>query len=105
MLFSSVQEKVSALEKQARQLGQQASQECERLAKDRSLTLQMLQKVPKITEEKATSPKSQKKMRQYIPNSACIPGEGATVGSREEIPHPDRRKELPQVFFCHERGE
>ncbi|XP_043975300.1 pleckstrin homology-like domain family B member 1 isoform X9 [Gambusia affinis] len=37
-------EKVSALEKQARQLGQQASQECERLAKDRSLTLQMLQK-------------------------------------------------------------
>uniref|UniRef100_A0A3B5QK44 Pleckstrin homology like domain family B member 1 n=1 Tax=Xiphophorus maculatus TaxID=8083 RepID=A0A3B5QK44_XIPMA len=37
-------EKVSALEKQARQLGQQASQECERLAKDRTLTLQMLQK-------------------------------------------------------------
>ncbi|XP_036005292.1 pleckstrin homology-like domain family B member 1 isoform X2 [Fundulus heteroclitus] len=37
-------EKVSALEKQANQLGQQASQECERLAKDRTLTLQMLQK-------------------------------------------------------------
>ncbi|XP_054901697.1 pleckstrin homology-like domain family B member 1 isoform X2 [Poeciliopsis prolifica] len=37
-------EKVSALEKQASQLGQQASQECERLAKDRTLMLQMLQK-------------------------------------------------------------
>uniref|UniRef100_UPI0037E890BD pleckstrin homology-like domain family B member 1 isoform X2 n=1 Tax=Semicossyphus pulcher TaxID=241346 RepID=UPI0037E890BD len=37
-------EKVSALECQASQLGLQASQECERLAKDRTLTLQMLQK-------------------------------------------------------------
>ncbi|XP_077396688.1 pleckstrin homology-like domain family B member 1 isoform X3 [Festucalex cinctus] len=37
-------EKVSALEKQAKQLGLQASQECERLAKDRSITLQMLLK-------------------------------------------------------------
>ncbi|XP_037830066.1 pleckstrin homology-like domain family B member 1 isoform X15 [Kryptolebias marmoratus] len=37
-------EKVSTLEKQANQLGQQASQECERLAKDKTLTLQMLQK-------------------------------------------------------------
>uniref|UniRef100_A0A1A7W8H9 PH domain-containing protein n=1 Tax=Iconisemion striatum TaxID=60296 RepID=A0A1A7W8H9_9TELE len=37
-------EKVLALEKQANQLGQQASQECERLAKDRMLTLQVLQK-------------------------------------------------------------
>uniref|UniRef100_A0A3Q1IV58 PH domain-containing protein n=1 Tax=Anabas testudineus TaxID=64144 RepID=A0A3Q1IV58_ANATE len=37
-------EKVSSLENQANQLGLQASQECERLAKDRTLTLQMLQK-------------------------------------------------------------
>ncbi|CAL9684245.1 unnamed protein product [Knipowitschia caucasica] len=37
-------DKVSALENQASQLGLQASQECERLAKDRTLTLQMLQK-------------------------------------------------------------
>ncbi|XP_077579364.1 pleckstrin homology-like domain family B member 1 isoform X6 [Stigmatopora nigra] len=37
-------EKVSALENQANQLGLQASQECERLAKDRTITLQMLQK-------------------------------------------------------------
>ncbi|XP_047191810.1 pleckstrin homology-like domain family B member 1 isoform X15 [Scophthalmus maximus] len=37
-------EKVSALENQANQLSLQSSQECERLAKDRTLTLQMLQK-------------------------------------------------------------
>ncbi|XP_019716783.1 pleckstrin homology-like domain family B member 1 isoform X3 [Hippocampus comes] len=37
-------EKVTALENQANQLGLQASQECERLAKDRTIMLQMLQK-------------------------------------------------------------
>uniref|UniRef100_A0A672R993 Pleckstrin homology-like domain family B member 1 n=1 Tax=Sinocyclocheilus grahami TaxID=75366 RepID=A0A672R993_SINGR len=37
-------EKVVALESQASQLGIQATQECERLAKDRSMTLQLLQK-------------------------------------------------------------
>lgn len=36
---------MAALEGQASQLGQQASQECDRLAKDRNLTLQMLHKV------------------------------------------------------------
>ena len=44
-VLSSAQEKVSALENQANQLSLQASQECERLAKDRGLALQMLQKV------------------------------------------------------------
>uniref|UniRef100_A0A673WMM1 Pleckstrin homology-like domain family B member 1 n=1 Tax=Salmo trutta TaxID=8032 RepID=A0A673WMM1_SALTR len=38
-------DKVAALEGQASQLGQQASQECDRLAKDRNLALQMLHKV------------------------------------------------------------
>lgn len=37
-------EKLSALESQANQLGLQATQECERLVKDRTLALQMLQK-------------------------------------------------------------
>ncbi|XP_028275772.1 pleckstrin homology-like domain family B member 1 isoform X13 [Parambassis ranga] len=37
-------EKVSALENQASQLSLQSSQECERLAKERTLTIQMLQK-------------------------------------------------------------
>uniref|UniRef100_A0A671UKT9 Pleckstrin homology-like domain family B member 1 n=1 Tax=Sparus aurata TaxID=8175 RepID=A0A671UKT9_SPAAU len=44
LLCHLIQEKVSALENQANQLGLQATQECERLAKDRTLTLQMLQK-------------------------------------------------------------
>jgi len=39
------QEKVAALEAQAKQLGFQASQDCERLAKDRTVTLQLLRKV------------------------------------------------------------
>ncbi|XP_041098455.1 pleckstrin homology-like domain family B member 1, partial [Polyodon spathula] len=37
-------EKVAALESQASQLGLQAAQECERLAKDRNLTVQLLHK-------------------------------------------------------------
>ncbi|CDQ68780.1 unnamed protein product [Oncorhynchus mykiss] len=37
-------DKVAALEGQVSQLGQQASQECDRLAKDRNLTLQILHK-------------------------------------------------------------
>uniref|UniRef100_A0A8C7U9G6 Pleckstrin homology-like domain family B member 1 n=1 Tax=Oncorhynchus mykiss TaxID=8022 RepID=A0A8C7U9G6_ONCMY len=37
-------DKMAALEGQASQLGQQASQECDRLAKDRNLTLQILHK-------------------------------------------------------------
>lgn len=40
-----LKEKVTALEKQANQLGLQAAQECEKVAKDRSVTLQLLQKV------------------------------------------------------------
>lgn len=39
-----LQEKVSALETQAAQLGLQASQECERLLQQRTLALQTLQK-------------------------------------------------------------
>lgn len=49
-----LQDKVSALESQASQLGLQASQECERLAKDRTHTLQMLQKVGVSTSHTAT---------------------------------------------------
>ena len=39
------QEKMAALEAQANQLGVQATVECEKLAKDRTLILQMLHKV------------------------------------------------------------
>lgn len=40
-----MKEKVAVLEKQANQLGLQAAQECEKLAKEQSVTLQLLQKV------------------------------------------------------------
>lgn len=39
------QEKMGALEAQVKQLGLQAAQDCERLARDRTLTLQLLHKV------------------------------------------------------------
>ena len=39
------QEKMGTLEAQVKQLGLQAAQECERMVKDRTLTLQLLQKV------------------------------------------------------------
>lgn len=39
------QEKMMALEAQVKQLGFQAAQDCERLTKDRTLTLQLLHKV------------------------------------------------------------
>lgn len=102
------QEKVSALENQANQLGLQASQECERLAKDRSLTLQMLQKV----HSQLFTPFQRKRVRFkcYTLHDMMIlwghvPGEGEAVGSGEEIPQPDRRKGLPEVPDRNERGE
>lgn len=39
---------MAALEIQANQLGVQAAQDCERMAKDRTMALQMLQKVSSI---------------------------------------------------------
>ncbi len=36
---------MGALEAQVKQLGLQAAQDCERMAKDRTVTLQLLQKV------------------------------------------------------------
>ncbi len=118
---------MSALEAQANQLGLQASQECERLAKDRTLTLQMLQKVRgdkfKLTVQEVTQTLSflmeapLKIIRVFsvmlifwpvrFAQLACVyvPGEGETVGPGEEISQPDGGKELPQVLHCDERGE
>lgn len=42
---AALQERMAALEAQVKQMGLQATQDCERLARDRSLTLQLLQKV------------------------------------------------------------
>lgn len=40
-----LQEKMGALEAQVKQLGLQAARDCERLAKDRTLAVQLLHKV------------------------------------------------------------
>lgn len=45
LLMFGLQEKMAALEAQVKQLGLQASQDWERLAKDRIVTLHLLQKV------------------------------------------------------------
>lgn len=42
---NDLQEKMGVLEAQVKQLGLQAARDCERLAKDRTLTVQLLHKV------------------------------------------------------------
>ncbi|KAK1787811.1 hypothetical protein P4O66_016292 [Electrophorus voltai] len=73
-------EKMAALEIQANQLGVQAAQDCERMAKDRTLALQNLHKL---------TPPS---------------GEGEAGYPGKEIPQFDRREEFPQVLLHHEGG-
>ncbi|XP_034723142.1 pleckstrin homology-like domain family B member 1 isoform X5 [Etheostoma cragini] len=81
-------EKVSALENQAHQLGLQASQECERLAKDRTLTLQMLQK------EKERLSALEKRYHSLtggksFPKSSSAMREYQSEGSRPHLPKLD----------------
>lgn len=99
---------MSALETQASQLSLQASQECERLVKDRTLTLQMLQKVPQVMfycktqlQMSAVWTFAQQQMYTFL----SAPGEGEAVGPGEEIPQPDGGQKLPQVLHCYARGE
>ncbi|XP_069391098.1 pleckstrin homology-like domain family B member 1 isoform X21 [Paralichthys olivaceus] len=81
-------EKVSALENQANQLSLQASQECERLAKDRGLTLQMLQK------EKERLSALEKRYHNLtggksFPKSSTAMREYQSEGSRPHLPKLD----------------
>uniref|UniRef100_A0A3Q1BV30 Pleckstrin homology-like domain family B member 1 n=1 Tax=Amphiprion ocellaris TaxID=80972 RepID=A0A3Q1BV30_AMPOC len=75
-------EKVSALENQASQLGLQASQECERLAKDRTLTLQMLQK-----EKERLS--ALEKRYHSLTGGKSFPKSSTSEGSRPLLPKLD----------------
>nr|XP_057936670.1 pleckstrin homology-like domain family B member 1 isoform X3 [Doryrhamphus excisus] len=81
-------EKVSALEKQGDQLGLQASQECERLAKDRTATLQMLQN------EKERLTALEKRYHSItggksFPKSSTAMRECQSEGSRPSLPKLD----------------
>ncbi|XP_055735980.1 pleckstrin homology-like domain family B member 1 isoform X10 [Salvelinus fontinalis] len=94
-------DKVAALEGQASQLGQQASQECDRLAKDRNLTLQMLHKEKErlsALEKRYLSltggrsfPKSSSTMKEYQPER-----------SRPQIPTLDLEQWYQEVMAAGE---
>lgn len=94
-----------ALEAQVKQLGLQAAQDCERLAKDRTLTLQLLNKVSLIW--------AQFKIVLHDMTATCtvcsfrmrLSGAGEVVRPGEEVPHPHRREELPEKQQHHVRGE
>uniref|UniRef100_A0A665VP28 Pleckstrin homology-like domain family B member 1 n=1 Tax=Echeneis naucrates TaxID=173247 RepID=A0A665VP28_ECHNA len=75
-------EKVSALENQANQLSLQASQECERLTKERTLTLQMLQK------EKERLLALEKRYHS-LTGGKSFPKSSTAEGSRPHLPKLD----------------
>lgn len=93
---------MGALEAQVRQLGLQAAQDCERLAKDRTLTLQLLHKVGLSLSMSADSDNSASGFNQYV---LSLLGAGEVVCPGEEVPHFDRREDLPETHQQHERGE
>lgn len=57
---------MGALEAQVKQLGLQAAQDCEKLAKDRTLTLQLLHKVGLSLLMSADSDNSARGYNQYV---------------------------------------
>ncbi|XP_062241289.1 pleckstrin homology-like domain family B member 1 isoform X5 [Platichthys flesus] len=90
-------EKVSALENQANQLSLQASQECERLAKDRGLALQMLQK------EKERLSALEKRYHNLtggksFPKSSTAMREYQSEGSRQHLPKLDLEQWYQEVM-------
>ncbi|XP_022523398.2 pleckstrin homology-like domain family B member 1 isoform X3 [Astyanax mexicanus] len=82
-------EKMAALEIQANQLGVQAAQDCERMAKDRTLALQMLQK----ERERLTA---LEKRYQSLTGGKTFPKSSTTM--KEEVLHisePELYSEVP----------
>ncbi|XP_049581599.1 pleckstrin homology-like domain family B member 1 isoform X4 [Syngnathus scovelli] len=84
-------EKVSALENQANQLGLQASQECEHLAKDRTITLQMLQK------EKDRHTALEQRYHS-LTGGKSFPKSPTTMRESEGIRHPLLKLDLEQWY-------
>ncbi|XP_052472971.1 pleckstrin homology-like domain family B member 1 isoform X4 [Carassius gibelio] len=78
-------EKVASLESQASQLGIQATQECERLAKDRSLTLQLLQKEKERLASLERRYQSLTGGKTFPKSSNTIKEEYVTVGQLHQI--------------------
>ncbi|XP_059389275.1 pleckstrin homology-like domain family B member 1 isoform X14 [Carassius carassius] len=78
-------EKVASLESQANQLGIQATQECERLAKDRSLTLQLLQKEKERLASLERRYQSLTGGKTFPKSSNTIKEEYVTIGQLHQI--------------------
>ncbi|XP_024113739.1 pleckstrin homology-like domain family B member 1 isoform X2 [Oryzias melastigma] len=78
-------ERVSALQKQAEQLGLQASQERERLAKDRTLTLQMLQKEKDRLTAMERSYSSLSGGKSFSRSSSALREEYVTMGQLSQM--------------------
>ncbi|XP_058655665.1 pleckstrin homology-like domain family B member 1 isoform X7 [Onychostoma macrolepis] len=78
-------EKVAALESQANQLGIQAAQECERLAKDRSMTIQLLQKEKERLANLERRYQSLTGGKTFPKSSNTIKEEYVTVGQLNQI--------------------
>ncbi|XP_077064880.1 pleckstrin homology-like domain family B member 1 isoform X40 [Siphateles boraxobius] len=78
-------DKVAALESQAGQLGTQAAQECERLVKDRSTTLQLLQKEKERLASLERRYQSLTGGKTFPKSSNTIKEEYVTVGQLNQI--------------------
>lgn len=109
-----LQEKMAAMEAQVKQLGLQAAHDCERMSKDRTVTLQLLHKVslsPLINRQYRHVFNSlkcdawQTEKAPLCPCWLCILGARQVVCPGEEVPQPDRREDLPKGQQQHERGE
>lgn len=76
---------MAALEAQVKQMGLQAAQDCERLARDRALTLQLLQKVgPTVSRRQVPAA-----VHRADSPRVCLSGAGEAVRPGEEVPRLD----------------
>lgn len=91
-----------ALEAQAKQLGFQAAQDCERLTKDKTLTLQLLHKVcePEDAREDAGCTGN-----VNLTSTLCFEGTRKAVQSGEQVPGFNSRAELLKAQQQHPGGE
>lgn len=114
-----LQEKMGTLEAQVKQLGLQAAQDCERMVKDRTVTLQLLHKVsllPLINlalhitiamnlfhNSDAWHACSYEKLLKApgCPCWFCLVGARQIVCPGEEVPHLDRGEKLPKAQQHH----
>lgn len=92
-----------ALEAQVKQLGFQAAQDCERLTKDKTLTLQLLHKVrePEDADRDGDSVCG----NVNLANHNVFSGTGKAVHSGEQVPSFNRRAELHKAPQQHPGGE